>query len=145
MIHFDLFDYGRALAGGVLIGLSASALLIFSGKIAGVSGILYRGISERLDRQWRFLFLAGLLAGGSLSYLSIPEFVSIKEPQSLATLVVAGLLVGFGSVLGNGCTSGHGVCGISRLSPRSLTATLVFMTSGALVVFLIRHLLKGGL
>lgn len=145
MIHFDLFDYARALLGGVFIGVSASILLVFSGRIAGVSGILYRSFSERNERGWRTLFLMGLLLGGLLSARLFPEFIKLEKAQSWGALVLAGLLVGFGSVLGNGCTSGHGVCGISRLSPRSLAATATFMGVAAALVYFIRHLSSGGL
>lgn len=144
MIHFDLFDYGRALVGGVFIGISASVLLIFSGRIAGISGILYRSIKGPAEGGWRWLFLAGMAISGLLSALFFPGFSHLENADSPLLLIIAGGLVGFGSVLGNGCTSGHGVCGISRLSPRSLVATVTFMASGALVVFLIRNFLLGG-
>lgn len=144
MIHIDIYDYSRALLGGVLIGLAASILLIFSGRIAGVSGILYRSISEKLERAWRWLFLLGLISGGFVSYLIFPDLIQLQDSDSNLVLLIAGLMVGFGAVLGNGCTSGHGVCGISRFSTRSLVATAVFMAFGALMVFLTKHWIGEG-
>ncbi|MCS6899892.1 MAG: YeeE/YedE thiosulfate transporter family protein [Myxococcales bacterium] len=134
-----------ALIGGILIGLSASLLLLSHGKIAGISGIL-GGLLTRgtPDRGYRLWFLAGLLAaGGALAILRPSSFPS--TPSSPFWLVaLAGLLVGYGTRLGSGCTSGHGVCGISRLSARSITATMIFMATGALTVFVSRHLLHLG-
>ena len=137
-----------SLLGGALIGLSAVMLMAFSGRIAGVSGIAARLLPPFRDREFlgrdfsgRFAFVAGLIAAP----LIVP-FASGRLPaQSIETggvvLVIAGLLVGFGSVWGNGCTSGHGVCGISRLSVRSLAATMVFMATGFATTFVVRHLL----
>jgi uncharacterized membrane protein YedE/YeeE len=123
-----------ALTGGVLIGLAASVLLIASGRVAGISGIVGGLLTPtRGDRLWRALFVLGLVAAGVGAALLAPERVG-SSPRSLATLTVAGLLVGVGTRLGNGCTSGHGVCGISRLSPRSLLATITFIASGMLAV-----------
>ena len=132
-----------ALIGGVLIGLAAVLLMAVSGRIAGVSGIAARLLPPVIDRDWtgRLAFLAGLVAAPVLMLLATGEL----PPQSIATggvvLAVAGLLVGFGSVWGNGCTSGHGVCGISRLSLRSIIATLAFMVTGFATTFIVRHLL----
>lgn len=131
------------LLGGALIGLSASLLLWANGRVAGISGVVGSLLAPiRGDISWRALFFGGLLAGGLLLAWLRP--VSFAAPASLslgggALLVVAGLLVGFGSRLGNGCTSGHGVCGISRGSTRSIAATLTFMATGVLTVFLARH------
>lgn len=135
-----------SLLGGMLIGLSASALLLFDGKIAGVSGIL-GGILHpvREDALWRLSFIVGLLTGGLGGYVIAPQAFEIGISRSTSALILAGLLVGFGTRLGNGCTSGHGVCGISRFSPRSLIATIVFMTTGALTVYVINHILGGTL
>jgi hypothetical protein len=135
----DLNSASLALFGGVLIGVSASLLLAFTGRIAGISGILYRSFTSREDSYWRFAFLAGLVLGGVFLYWQAAELVTIDEPIHMSRVIAAGLLVGFGSVLGNGCTSGHGVCGISRFSPRSIAATLTFMACGAVVVFVIRR------
>ncbi|MBN1210775.1 MAG: YeeE/YedE family protein [Myxococcaceae bacterium] len=132
------------LLGGALIGLSASILLLANGRVAGISGVVGSLLAPvRGDVAWRVLFFGGLLSGGLLLAWLRP--VSFGPPASLSTggvglLVAAGLLVGFGSRLGNGCTSGHGVCGISRGSARSIAATLTFMATGALTVFLARHI-----
>jgi hypothetical protein len=130
-----------ALVGGCLIGLAASILLLFNGRIAGVSGIVSGLVTPRRgDTSWRALFVTGLVAGGLLLPLIRSEPFHGLGATSYPVLVVAGLLVGFGARLGGGCTSGHGVCGVSRLSPRSLIATLTFMAAGALTVFVVRHL-----
>ena len=132
-----------AAIGGALIGLAAALLMLLAGRIAGISGIsgcLARGNG---DRAWRLAFLGGLilapLTGAVVGYgLAAPQM-----PASYGVTVAAGLLVGFGTRLGGGCTSGHGVCGIARLSPRSITATAVFMTTAILVVTFTRHVLGG--
>lgn len=135
-----------ALFGGVLIGLSASAMLLLDGKIAGISGIL-AGVLKPVtnDTAWRICFLAGLLAGGLLLRILLPGAFDFGIIRPLPLLTIAGLLVGFGTRLGSGCTSGHGVCGVSRLSPRSLVATGTFIVMGALVVSLINHLIGSSL
>lgn len=128
-----------ALAGGVLIGLAAAGMWILSGRIAGVSGILASSLSRAGDRSWRVAFLAGLIGAGFVMTLVAPE--RFGDPiGSIPLEVAAGLLVGLGTALGNGCTSGHGVCGIGRLSPRSLVATTVFIATGALTVAALRGL-----
>lgn len=133
-----------SLLGGVLIGLSAAALLIGHGRIAGVSGILDDALRNRGgELTWRLLFLVGLVGGGLLISWVHPEAFPVHHELSGPLLAVAGLLVGFGTRLGNGCTSGHGVCGIGRLSPRSILATLVFMAAGAATVFIVRHVIGG--
>ena len=138
-----------SLIGGMLIGLSASAMLLFSGKIAGISGIVGGILSPaQNDTQWRLLFLGGLLVGGLLVGsrmvgLSSADVFAIEIERSWPALILAGLLVGFGSRFGSGCTSGHGVCGISRFSPRSLVATITFISTGALVVYIVNHLFRG--
>lgn len=127
-----------SLAGGLLIGLAASLLLITQGKVAGISGITANALMGKPgDRAWRGAFLLGLvLAGLSFSALSSGSFGS--SPRSLALVATAGLLVGVGTRIGGGCTSGHGVCGISRLSPRSLVATSAFISSGIVTVTVLR-------
>jgi uncharacterized membrane protein YedE/YeeE len=133
-----------SLLGGVLIGISASLLLIFDGKVAGISGIL-GGLLKPVpgDTAWRGSFVGGLLVGGVLLQLFLSD--SFGESQvSLGMVAAAGLLVGYGTRLGNGCTSGHGVCGNSRISPRSLAATITFILTGAITVYVSRHLLGGG-
>jgi uncharacterized membrane protein YedE/YeeE len=130
-----------ALAGGLLIGLSAAAMLLLDGKIAGISGILAGVLKPvRADTLWRVCFLAGLLVGGMLLRVFLPTAFEFGIIRPLPLLIVAGLLVGFGTRLGSGCTSGHGVCGVSRLSARSLVATGTFVFTGALTVYVLNHL-----
>jgi hypothetical protein len=133
-----------ALLGGVLIGAAASLLLLTHGKVAGISG-LYGGVLRRgtSDRPFRLAFIAGLVATGSLLRLVFPSAFATTWTASLPLALAAGLLVGFGTQLGNGCTSGHGVCGISRMSIRSVLATMTFMLTGGVTVFVARHLLGG--
>lgn len=135
-----------SLIGGILIGLGAAALLLFNGKVSGVSGI-FAGVLRpvKSDTSWRAAFIGGLLAGGLILRLFLPEAFDFGTIRPLGTLAVAGLLVGFGTRLGNGCTSGHGVCGMARLSVRSIAATATFMTTGAAVVYVVNHLLGGSL
>jgi uncharacterized membrane protein YedE/YeeE len=135
----------QALFGGVLVGIAASALLALNGRIAGVSGIVGGLLPpRRTDATWRALFVAGLVVGGIAVSLLVPDAFRGLAATSYAVLVPAGLLVGFGASVGNGCTSGHGVCGVSRLSPRSIVATVTFMLSGAATVFVVRHLVGIG-
>ena len=132
--------YMQAIVGGSLIGLAAALLLLFSGRVAGVSGILGNVLVGAWGKQaWRVYFLIGLLAAPLIYRL-----LGNTPPQAEFTvnsliLLLAGVLVGFGARLGSGCTSGHGVCGISNLSWRSLVATLTFMSTGAITVYIIRH------
>lgn len=122
-----------ALIGGALIGLAATLLLKLNGRIAGISGILNGALSLRPgDRTWRLLFVVGLVLGGFIYQLVADRPLMTREGFPSLQLVVAGVLVGFGTRLGSGCTSGHGVCGIARLSPRSLLATLLFVATGML-------------
>jgi len=135
-----------ALFGGILIGLSASAMLLLDGKIAGISGIL-GGVLKPVkgDTLWRICFLAGLFAGGLLLRILLPGAFAFGLIRPFPILIIAGLLVGFGTRLGSGCTSGHGVCGVSRLSPRSLIATGTFIVTGAFAVYLVNHLMGSSL
>jgi uncharacterized membrane protein YedE/YeeE len=135
-----------ALCGGILIGLSASAMLLLDGKIAGISGILGGVLKpSKGDTLWRICFLSGLLAGGLLLRILLPSAFDFGLVRPFPLLIGAGLLVGFGTRLGSGCTSGHGVCGVSRLSPRSLVATATFIFAGALTVYLLNHLMGSSL
>jgi hypothetical protein len=138
------FTPALGLLGGALIGLSATLLLLANGKVAGVSGILGRAlVPVRGEFAWRACFLLGLPLGAGLVRAfagDLHGFAITGEPR----LVAAGVLVGFGTALGNGCTSGHGVCGLARGSRRSLAATLVFLASGVATVFLLRHALGVG-
>lgn len=129
-----------ALAGGMLIGVAATVLLAFNGRIAGVSGMV-NGVllPKRGDVAWRVLFLLGLVAGGGVYLALVPGAYAPRISFPVPALVVAGLLVGFGTRMGNGCTSGHGVCGLGRLSLRSLAAVLTFMATAIATTFLIRH------
>jgi uncharacterized protein len=141
----DRFTPLLSTIGGLLIGLSASALLLFNGRIAGVSGIFGRALTpEDDDPLFRPLFLAGLLAGGLVILFLRPAAFGGPSEAPLPLVGFSGLLVGFGTRLGGGCTSGHGVCGIARLSPRSIVATGVFMATGIAAVLVQRHLLGGG-
>jgi uncharacterized membrane protein YedE/YeeE len=135
------FTPWTSLAGGVLIGGAAVMLLLFNGKIAGISGIL-GGLFKRSagDWSWRLAFLAGLVVAPLVCALFAP-LPAAQVDASYPVLIMAGLMVGIGSRYGAGCTSGHGVCGLSRRSPRSLVATAVFMAAGFVTVFVVRHLL----
>ncbi len=137
------FTPWSALAGGVLIGLSATVLMWLNGRIAGISGILAggAGLSAPGERVWRLMFLAGILLGSALVVYLVPGQPAFAPRVGfpMYLLVTAGVLVGIGSRLGSGCTSGHGICGIARFSERSLVAVVVFMGSGALTVYLANH------
>lgn len=134
-----------ALAGGALIGLSASLLLLFNGRVAGISGIAsgLLSLGSREEWAWRLTFLLGLVGGGFVIRALWPQALGAAIVPGAAWVVASGLLVGLGTRLGNGCTSGHGVCGLSRGSVRSLMATATFMATGAATVFLVRHVLGG--
>ncbi len=130
--------------GGAILGLGAALMLLGLGRIAGISGI-FGGLLLRKagDVAWRVAFVLGLVLGGALMFQLAPAMFSVSIERSLLTIVMAGLFVGFGTRMGNGCTSGHGVCGISRLSPRSMIATATFMVTGALTVFFATHVFGG--
>ena len=133
-----------ALGGGLLIGLAAAILLLGHGRIAGISGIVGGALTGPGDaRASSLLFLAGLVGGGVLFARLWPSAFATHAAGSTLRYIVAGLFVGFGTRLGSGCTSGHGVCGLGRLSLRSLVAVATFMTTGALAVFVVRHLVGG--
>jgi uncharacterized membrane protein YedE/YeeE len=132
-------DSWLALAGGALIGLAAALLLATNGRIAGISGILGGALEPQAgELSWRLAFLGGLLSAGLVAGFLFPARVSLDGAPGLVLVALAGLLVGFGTRLGNGCTSGHGVCGIGRGSKRSVAATLTFMLVAALTVLLAR-------
>lgn len=137
------FSPASAALGGLLIGLAAAALILFNGRVAGICGILGGLLRpQRADIAWRIAFIAGLVAAPLLYRIWRP-LPSVQIAAGPLVLVCAGLLVGFGTRLGSGCTSGHGVCGLSRLSPRSLVATAIFMAIGFATVFVVRHVLGG--
>lgn len=135
------FNWVTGLVGGILIGLSATVLLAFNGRIAGISGMVNNAITFKSSEAWRWLFLAGMLGGAALY-----EYVLAAQPTPKGQFVpwamlIGGFVVGFGTRMGNGCTSGHGVCGLGRRSPRSLVAVLTFMATAVLTVFIIRQVL----
>jgi uncharacterized membrane protein YedE/YeeE len=135
-----------ALAGGALIGLASALLMLLIGRIAGISGIIGNAFPpyKRSDVGWSLFFLVGLLLGPLSARLINGDVTDIRIDTPLPVLIIAGLLVGYGTGLGGGCTSGHGVCGQARLSPRSLTATLAFMVVAGITVYIVRHLLVTG-
>ncbi len=135
----DTFTPLAALIGGLLIGISAAILILFNGRVAGISGIL-SGIlvGSKIERRWRLVFVLGLFAS-PIIYRLFAELPQLEISDHVGKVVLAGLLVGFGTRLGSGCTSGHGVCGIARLSVRSVVATLVFMAAAILTVYLTKH------
>ncbi|MFE1573914.1 YeeE/YedE family protein [Comamonas odontotermitis] len=140
-IDMSAFTPVAALLGGALIGLAAVLLVLFNGRIAGISGIVGSLLPPRASGgAWRVAFIIGLLAA-PWAYGLFAPVPATASPASWPVLVIAGLLVGFGTRLGSGCTSGHGVCGLSRLSWRSLIATLCFMAAGFATVFVARHVL----
>jgi uncharacterized protein len=143
MIDWTAFTPWSALAGGVLIGLAAALLVLLNGRIAGISGIVGGLLTPKPgDIGWRLAFVAGLVLAPVL-WLAVAALPPIQIEAGYPLLIVAGLVVGFSTRYGTGCTSGHGVCGISRLSPRSIVATLIFMTAGFITVFIMRHLIGG--
>ena len=131
------------LLGGLILGLGALWLLFSLGRVAGISGIAWGALAGP-DRDWRWLFLAGLLGGGAITHWLFELPLPAESTAPLGLLISSGLLVGIGTRFGGGCTSGHGVCGIGRRSPRSMIATLIFMMSGMLTVYVIRHVLGAG-
>lgn len=127
-----------ALVGGLVIGLSVTMVLLFFGRVTGISGIVYNVfIMNKKDWYWRVAFTFGLIVGGLLLQIYYPSSLENSLNHSSLRVMLAGFLVGFGALLGNGCTSGHGVCGISRFSLRSIIATVVFMSSGVVTVYLL--------
>lgn len=141
MIDWANFTPCQAIVGGILIGLAATIFILFNGRIAGISGIL-GGLLKPTKSEfgWRLAFLLGLILAPSV-YLFYAPLPQISIDTSVPWLIAAGALVGFGARLGSGCTSGHGVCGLSRLSLRSLVATMTFMGAGFFIVYLSLHLL----
>jgi uncharacterized membrane protein YedE/YeeE len=133
------------LAGGILIGLASAGLWLATGRVAGISGIFGGApFADAGERAWRIAFLLGLPLGTALALALLPETRAFEIARSPLLLTAGGLLVGFGTQLGSGCTSGHGVCGMARGSARSLVATLTFMATGVATVFVMRHVLGAG-
>ncbi len=139
MSYITDFTPGIAFGGGILIGAAALLLMTGIGRIAGISGMLHGLVSDRTNRSWRATFLIGLIAGAAIYVLTWPGDIPARHDFPTVALVAAGLLVGLGTRLGSGCTSGHGVCGIARRSPRSITATGVFMACGVITAILVQH------
>jgi uncharacterized protein len=135
----------ESIVGGVIIGVAVSVMLLFNGRVTGISGIIGGVLNpQNLDKNWRIMFLVGLLAGGLLLKFIYPASLQLISHAHLIDYGIAGFLVGFGTLLGNGCTSGHGVCGISRFSMRSILATVTFIAFGVLGVILFK-LVRGEL
>ena len=132
-----------ALIGGALIGLSAVLLLWFNGRVAGISSIM-SGLTTTsgANRNWRISFLLGLMLGAAIWQSILPASFSLRQDYPMTLIIFGGFLVGFGTRLGSGCTSGHGICGIAMLSARSIVATLIFMCSGMLTVYVLSHILQ---
>ena len=131
----------NSLIGGALIGLASGGLMLFNGRVAGISGIFHRAVEGSRD-AWRWAFLLGLVLTGTVAHQLFPTAMTTAStsstPNHIALLIAAGLLVGFGTRMGSGCTSGHGICGLARLSPRSLLAVLVFLGTGIAVTLALR-------
>lgn len=143
VVDWNAFTPWSALGGGALIGIAAGMFVLLNGRIAGISGIIAGLLKPvRGDSAWRIAFVGGLLVA-PLVYALVAVLPMPQIDAGYGTLVLAGLLVGIGTRFGSGCTSGHGVCGLSRLSPRSLAATAAFMGTGFMTVFVIRHLVNG--
>ena len=140
-----LFTPWQSLAGGALIGLASTLLMLFLGRIMGATGIM-AGIlaaGPREDKSWRVAILLGMITAPLAVLMATGQMPAIEVPVSLPMLVAGGVIVGVGVTYGSGCTSGHGVCGMARLSPRSIAATLVFMVTTGLTVFVVRHVWGG--
>lgn len=134
-----------SIVGGAIIGIAVSLMLLFNGRVTGISGIIGGTLTPKSnDTIWRVTFILGLLAGGFVLKFILPEAFEIKSSAQTIDYIIAGLLVGFGTLLGNGCTSGHGVCGISRFSVRSIMSTVTFISFGVLSVLLFKYI-RGGL
>ncbi len=134
-----------SLAGGVLIGISASILMYLNGRIAGISGIV-AGVfnaASITEKAWRLAFVIGLVIGGAIYMHFFPIAIAAREFMSTKLLIVGGLVIGFGTAMGSGCTSGHGICGVSRFSLRSLVATATFLLSGIVTVYIFKQIIGG--
>jgi len=139
-----MHPFVAALLGGALVGLSASLLLLLQGRIAGISGILGGLLPPTPgDIDWRVTFVAGLVTAGAIAGALTPDAFDAAPLRTGGVTAAAGLLVGYGTRLGNGCTSGHGICGLTRFSGRSLASVLTFMAAGGLTVFIVEHILGG--
>ena len=135
------FNWINALLGGILIGFSATLLLAFNGRIAGISGIFNGAIAFSKQEVWRWMFILGMLLGGIFYEYGLASQPTPRSTFAFWAMIFGGFLVGFGTRMGGGCTSGHGVCGLGRLSLRSLVAVLTFLITAILTVFVVRHVL----
>jgi len=137
------FDPVPALIGGVVIGIAATMMMWLNGRIAGISGILGGLLPPGSDAMWRLAFVIGLIGGGLIFANAGGDLSAIRIEANTPMLIVAGLLVGYGTRLGSGCTSGHGVCGIGRMAPRGIVSTLVYIATAAVTVFITHHVIGG--
>ncbi len=135
------FNWLSASVGGILIGVSATILLAFNGRIAGISGMVNGAIAFTAKEKWRWIFLMGMLGGGAIYEYLLASNPTPRYSVAPLAMVIGGFLVGFGTRMGNGCTSGHGVCGLGRLSIRSLVAVITFLATAMITVFVTRHIL----
>lgn len=140
----NLYLYLMPIAGGLLIGLSTLIMMLSLGRVTGISGTFWEAVRNPSNNLWRIAFILGLMIGTALVHYGFGLAIPDARNAGLAKTITAGFLVGFGTKMGNGCTSGHGVCGIGRLSLRSTVATITFMLAGILTVSIIRHLLTPG-
>ncbi|PCI30004.1 MAG: YeeE/YedE [SAR324 cluster bacterium] len=139
-----MHPYLVALLGGIILGLASTLFMLFNGRVLGISGI-FKGLIMPMkgDIQWRLSFILGMLMTGAIYFAIHPQAFDNQISRSFYAYALAGLLVGMGTAFGSGCTSGHGICGISRLSLRSTLATITFMLTGAVSVYLVQHLMGG--
>jgi hypothetical protein len=133
------FSWVSASVGGILIGVSATILLAFNGRIAGISGMVNGAITFATNERWRWIFLLGMVVGGAIYEYLLASTPTPRSTFAPLAMVIGGFLVGFGTRMGNGCTSGHGVCGLGRLSIRSLVAVVTFLATAMITVFITRH------
>jgi uncharacterized membrane protein YedE/YeeE len=141
-----MHEYLQSLLGGLLMGCAAAGLFVFNGRILGISGVLGGALKVKTsEARWRWAFIAGMLAAGAGMLFLAPEAFENSIQRSTGAYLLAGALVGIGTQLGSGCTSGHGICGMGRLSKRSIVATLVFMATGAASVVVVRQLFQGSI
>ncbi|PJZ41626.1 YeeE/YedE family protein [Leptospira kmetyi] len=134
-------EWVMGIIGGTLIGIAVSLMLLWNGRVTGVSGIVYGVlIPQKGDTEWRWYFIVGLLLGGLSLKAAAPNLLTVELQTNTWIGALAGILVGFGAMLGGGCTSGHGVCGVSRFSVRSIVATIVFMSTGMMAVLFLRKI-----
>jgi len=136
------FNWVTALIGGILIGISSTIMLAWNGRIAGISGMVHGLVTPSAGEiNWRWIFLVGLISGGALYEYGTGMGPTPQFNLMPIAMIIGGLLVGFGTRMGNGCTSGHGVCGLGRLSPRSLVAVITFLGTGMITVYVMRHMM----